>query len=78
MRDELSVTKEGIVLRNRRILIPKALRERIVILAHSGHQGISKTKALIRSRVWFPGIDRSVESLIKHCIECRSCGLIKD
>ena len=38
MRDELSVTKEGTVLRNRRILIPKALRERIVILAQRRHR----------------------------------------
>jgi hypothetical protein len=40
-------------------------------LAHGGHQGIVKTKALIRSNVWFPGIDARVEQAIKVCVECQ-------
>jgi hypothetical protein len=55
MVHELSVTTEGIVLRDTRIVIPKSLRTRTVELAHGGHQGIVKTKRLIRSRVWFSG-----------------------
>ncbi len=37
MLSELSVTREGIVLRDHRIVIPKSLRKRVV--AHGGHQG---------------------------------------
>jgi hypothetical protein len=33
------------------------LRKRVVELAHGSHQGIVKTKRLIRLRVWFSGID---------------------
>lgn len=71
VQEELSCTKEGLVLRNSLIIIPKQLREKILKLAHMGHQGILKTKALVRSRVWFPGIDEMVEKMIKKCIECQ-------
>ena len=37
-------------------------------LAHEGHQGLVKTKALIRERVWFPGIDRLVEQTVESCL----------
>ena len=36
-----------------------------------GHQGIVKTKELLRSKVWFPGINQKVEALIKRCNECQ-------
>ena len=47
VKDELSVHK-GTILRGNRIVIPSTLRERVVDLAHVGHQGIVKTKCLIR------------------------------
>lgn len=73
---ELSGTDDGLLLRNNLIVIPKALRDRVVKLAHNGHQGIVKTKALIRSRVWFPGIDAMVERAVSKCIQCQ-VGLTK-
>ena len=72
VKDELSVTSSGIILRGSTILIPTSLRQRVLELAHGGHQGIVKTKTLIRSRVWFPGIDQAVEHLIKTCIACQA------
>ena len=72
MVNEISVTREGILLRGHRILIPKALRARVIDLAHAGHQGIVKTKKLIRSRVWFEGIDHAVETKVKKCKECQA------
>jgi len=44
-----------------RIVIPTALK--VIQLAHEGHQGIVKTKALLRSKVWFPNIDCSCMNL---------------
>ena len=70
VRDDLSCTKGGIVLRGNRIVIPASLQTRVVDLAHGGHQGIVKTKALIRSRVWFAGIDAKVEHAVKVCAQC--------
>lgn len=57
VKDELSVYN-GMVLRGNRIIIPLTLRNKAVELPHAGHQGIVKTKRLIREKVWFPGIDQ--------------------
>ncbi len=70
--DELSVTGSGIVLRGSRILVPRGLRKRTMELAHVGHQGVVKTKLLIRARVWYPGIDKQVEEMMKWCLACQA------
>jgi transposase InsO family protein len=69
--NELNTTRDGIVLRGQNILIPTTLRNKIADLAHSGHQGIVKTKRLIRSRVWYPGIDKQIEMKVRNCQECQ-------
>lgn len=53
-------------------MIPLSLQPRALSLAHEGHQGIVKTKQLLREKVWFPGIDKQVEGLISSCIPCQS------
>jgi hypothetical protein len=55
-----------------RIIIPKSLQSRTLTIAHEGHQGIAKTKALLRTKVWWPGLDTAVESLVKSCLPCQS------
>ncbi|CAC5425643.1 unnamed protein product [Mytilus coruscus] len=72
IQDELVVHEDNILLRDNRIVMPTSLRDRAVSLAHEGHQGLTKTKAFIRSKVWFPGINDRVDSLIKDCIACQS------
>jgi hypothetical protein len=72
MVHDLPVTENGILLRYHRIVVPESLKQRVVRLAHVGHQGIVKTKALIRSRVWFRGIDRLVEQAISKCEACQA------
>ena len=68
---ELSEASNGVILRGRQILVPRSLRARVAELAHRGHQGIVKTKALVRSRVWFPGIDAAIESRVLACQACQ-------
>ena len=41
-------------------------------ICHEGHLGIIKTKQLLRLKVWFPGIDKSVERRIANCIPCQA------
>ena len=73
LRNELTVNAEkDILLRDNRIVIPKSLENRVLSLAHEVHHGICKTKALLRSKVWFPGIDKAVETMIAGCIPCQS------
>ena len=52
-------------------MIPSALQERVVDLDHEGHQGIGKTKALLREKVWFPCMDKLVETKVKSCLACQ-------
>ncbi|CAB3997487.1 hypothetical protein BOX15_Mlig023251g7, partial, partial [Paramuricea clavata] len=41
---------DGVLLRNNRIVIPRSLQQRVLELAHQGHQGIAKTKARLRTK----------------------------
>ena len=71
VKDELTVAvNPKVILRGTRIAIPKKLQERVVNLAHEGHQGVVKTKSLLREKVWFPGIDKMVEKKVQSCCAC--------
>ena len=61
----------GLVVRGPRIVVPRMLRDKVVKFAHEGHQGITKTKEYLRTRVWFPGLDKMVEAHIQHCHPCQ-------
>ena len=71
IREELPY-KSCIVVRDSQIVIPKSLQMRIIKLAHESHQGITKTKSLLREKVWWPGINNDIENEIKTCIPCLS------
>ena len=51
---------------------PQTLQRQAIELAHTGHQGIVKTKRLLREKVWFSSIDRMVQERIKNCIPCQA------
>ncbi|XP_053954964.1 uncharacterized protein K02A2.6-like [Anastrepha ludens] len=68
-RYELSAVGD-ILLRGTRIVIPKTLREQTLQLAHEGHPGESAMKRRLRSKVWWPLIDRDAESFVKRCVDC--------
>ena len=76
IKDELTVGEDGldIVLKSSRIVVPAELREKAIALAHEGHQGLVKTKCLLREKVWFPGIDQSVKRAIETCLACQANG----
>ena len=48
---EITRAADGVLLRGSQILVPSSLRERVVQIAHRGHQGIVQTKRLIRARL---------------------------
>ena len=73
IKEELTVnTQENVILRGSRIMIPTALRQRAIAIAHEGHQGLVKTKQLLREKVWFPKIDEYVKHKIDTCISCQA------
>ena len=63
-----------LVLRGTRIVVPIELRNKILEAAHSGHPGIVSMKQLLRTQVWWPGIDRDVENVCKTCHGCQLVG----
>ena len=73
IRHEFSMA-DDIILRGCRIVLPAAMREKVLQLAHEGHQGIVKTKRLLRQKVWYPNIDQDAEKLISGCIPCQATG----
>ena len=60
-----------LILRDIRIVIPRKLRPRVLSLAHEGHPGIVSMKQRLRSKVWWPGIDREAERFCKTCHGCQ-------
>ena len=74
IKDEITVGSNNIILRGSRIIIPDALRQRAIDIAHESHQGISKTKALLREKVWFFGMDELVQETLESCLACQAVG----
>lgn len=73
VKDDLCVNAEqNIILKGTQLVIPAKLQKQIIKLAHEGHQGVSKTKSFIRSKVWFPGMDKAVEEEVEKCIPCQA------
>ena len=68
VRNELTFIGH-VFLQGTRIVVPQALRKRVVSLAHEGHQGVVKTK----EKVWWPGMDHDAE---RRCAECYGCQLV--
>ncbi|XP_036322108.1 uncharacterized protein LOC118736115 [Rhagoletis pomonella] len=54
------------------VVIPIALRKRILQLLHDGHWGVVKMKQLARSYCWWPGIDKNIENVAKECESCKT------
>ena len=74
IKDELTVTPQNIVLRGSCIVAPESLQQKAIDIAHDTHPGLVKTKALLREKIWFPGIDRLVKETIDRCIPCQATG----
>jgi len=70
LRDELTCLGR-VILRGSRIVIPEKLRQKVIDIAHEGHQGIVKTKERLRTKVWWPGIDRDTEKRVRSCHACQ-------
>lgn len=51
--EELSFTDDGLIMRGDRLILPETLHMRALKIAHEGHQGITKTKGLLRTKIWY-------------------------
>ena len=73
IKNELCIVGK-LVLRNTRIVIPTELRQQVLDLAHEGHPGIVKMKSLLRTKVWWPKMDKDVERICRTCHACQVVG----
>ena len=66
---ELTVEK-GLIMRGSRVVIPASLRVSMLDKLHAGHQGIVKCRERAKQSVWWPGLSRQLEELVKSCPDC--------
>ena len=50
-----------------RVVIPPKHQAQLLAELHEGHLGIVKMKALARSYMWWPGMDKATEEVAKGC-----------
>ncbi len=69
-KHELSI-QNGCVLWGWRVIVPKPGQENVMRQLHQCHPGVSRMKALARSYVWWPKLDKEVEDMVKGCTTCQ-------
>ena len=52
----------------------QSLRQQVLAIAHKGHVGIVATKLRLRTKVWWPGIDKDAEQYVRSCHGCQLVG----
>jgi transposase InsO family protein len=67
--DEFFV-KNGILMRGHQIVMPEKLRKQVLLNAHVGHSGVVVMKKTIRSRMWWPRLDKDVVAMVQKCVGC--------
>ena len=54
-----------------RVIIPN---KKLLLELHCDHPGICQMKNIGRSYMWWPGLDHSIEELVKTCPDCQAIG----
>ena len=67
---ELS-TLDGCVLWGARVVVPPQGRAAVLDELHETLPGCTRMKALARSYIWWPKMDRDIEDLVKNCRVCQ-------
>ena len=52
-------------------MVPSAGRQAVLEPLHEAHPGVSRVRGLARSYIWWPYIDKDVDSVVKACFECQ-------
>ena len=63
-----------LVLRGNRIIMTECLWKHTIALAHEGHQGMIRTNARPRAKVWWPNMDQQVEQFVRPSHPCQLVG----
>ena len=72
VKDFISID-DGILLKGNRIIIPPKPQGDVLNQLHNhSHQCISNTRFLAQKCVYWPNIDKDIESIVGHCIICNT------
>ena len=70
-RDELSV-EDGLILKGQRIVMPNSLHDAALEQIHYAHQVAEKCKLRAKAAVFWCGINRDIDEMVKSCAPCQS------
>ena len=70
-REKLHVLN-GCLLRDLQVVVPEAMRYKIIQLLHRSHQGTVKMKMMARRYVWWPKMDKEISEVTSQCSSCCS------
>ena len=68
---ECLAIENGIIFKGRQVIIPEISRKDILKQLHTSHQGINKTQMLARESVYWPGINKEIETMTRNCETCQ-------
>ncbi len=63
---------DGCILWGTRVVVPSQGQQSLLLELHETHPGISKTKSLARSYIWWPNMDKEIEEVVKSCLSCQA------
>jgi hypothetical protein len=70
-KTELSTAGECLLWGNR-VVIPQKIQARMIEELHRDHPGVTRMKAIARSYLWWPGLDKDLENCAKSCVSCQA------
>ena len=68
-KEELTI-KDNILLWGLRVVVPHTLKLPMLNLPYDTHIGVVRMQGLVRSRVWWSGIDAEIKRLCSQCVTC--------
>ncbi|XP_060091235.1 LOW QUALITY PROTEIN: uncharacterized protein K02A2.6-like, partial [Heteronotia binoei] len=74
LQGEVLITlSQGCILWGSRVVVPPPppLQKRVLESLHETHPGIVRMKALARSYVWWPRMDKEIENGVRRCSACQ-------
>ena len=70
VKEHLWISKKGLVMFKKRIVVPPTLRKRVLKLLHLAHQGVDGMKARAAKAIYWPGINAAITRERENCVIC--------
>ena len=68
-REELTL-HNGILFKNERVIIPRAMRPELTVRVHSSHQGIEACIRRAKDVVFWPAMSKDIQEAVEKCEIC--------